>query len=150
MKISNKSATTYQRSCAYCGEHELTKEHLIPRGYFDRVGGASKFLGNVKAGDAEKFLSIEPTISDVCRNCNNGVLSDLDNYFLSLFDRYLSSVVVSGQQLSLDLHFDELLRWLLKMGYNMGRARQWHVIQELARVPTTFDSVSLTQPISPP
>jgi hypothetical protein len=121
-----------KRSCAYCGATELTSEHLIPKGYFDRTGGAADFVANIKAGAADKILSIEPTISDVCRNCNNGVLSRLDSYFLALFDRYFTNVVVSGQQLNFDFNFDQLLRWLLKMGYNMGRARQWDGIQNLA------------------
>jgi hypothetical protein len=128
----NTSVGKQKRSCAYCGGPELTKEHLIPKGYFDRTGNASEYTVNIKAGDADKILSIEPSIADVCRYCNNGVLSELDSYFLTLFDRYFTNVVVSDKQIDLDFNFDELLRWLLKMGYNMGRARQWDGIQYLA------------------
>jgi len=125
------NGTQAKRSCAYCGGDELTREHLIPQGYFDRTGSAAEFVGNIKAGAAEKFLSIEPTMADVCRRCNNGVLSKLDAYFLSLFDLYFCHAVVRGERISVDLNFDELLRWLLKMGYNMGRARQWDGNQKL-------------------
>jgi len=122
-----------KRSCAYCGGGELTREHLIPQGYFDRTGGASEFVANIKAGAADKILSnIEPTIADVCGQCNNGALSRLDAYFLALFDRYFTNVAVNGEEIKLDFNFDELLRWLLKMGYNMGRARHWDGIQNLA------------------
>ncbi|HYL15653.1 MAG TPA: hypothetical protein VEV41_21645 [Terriglobales bacterium] len=121
-----------KRSCAYCGGTELTREHLIPQGYFDRTGRAAEFVANIKAGAADKIVSVEPTISDVCRNCNNDILSRLDSYFLVLFDRYFTNIVVSGKQIRVEFNFDELLRWLLKMGYNMGRARQWDGIQNLA------------------
>lgn len=125
------SATKQKRSCAYCGGSDLTREHLIPKGYFDRTGRASEFVANVKVGTSEKFISVEPAIADVCGGCNNGVLSHLDSYFLTLFDRSLSTVVVSGKEISFECDFDKLLRWLLKMGYNMGRARQWVGIQYL-------------------
>jgi hypothetical protein len=125
-------ASQQRRSCAYCGGAELTREHLIPQGYFDRTGEARDFVANIKAGTADKILSIEPTIADVCGRCNNGVLSRLDSYFLATFDRFFTHVVVSGEQISLDFDFDELLRWLLKMGYNMGRARTWDGIHNLA------------------
>jgi hypothetical protein len=123
--------TQLKHSCAYCGRTELTREHLIPKGYFDRTGRAVEFVANIKAGAADKIVSVEPTISDVCRHCNNGVLSKLDTYFLALFDRYFTNVVVSGKQINMEFNFDELLRWLLKMGYNMGRARQWDGVQLL-------------------
>ena len=128
----NMTGSQHKRSCAYCGGGELTREHLIPQGYFDRTGGSSEFVGNIKAGTTEKFLSVEPAIADVCRDCNNGVLSRLDTYFFILFDRYFSNVVVQGKRISFEFDFDQLLRWLLKMGYNMGRARQWHGNQNLA------------------
>src|ERR1019366_8468091 len=128
----NISGAQQKRSCAYCGRTGLTREHLFPRGFFDRTGGTAEYAANIKAGAADKILSIEPTIADVCGNCNNGVLSQLDSYFLALFDRYFINVVVSGEQIDLDFNFDELLRWLLKMGYNMGRARQWDGTQNLA------------------
>ena len=89
-------------------------------------------MANIKAGAADKIVSTEPTILDVCGNCNSGVLSQLDSYFLVLFDRHFTNVVVSGEQISVDFKFDELLRWLLKMGYNMGRARQWDGVHNLA------------------
>src|SRR5713226_6296106 len=100
-------ALSRRRSCAYCGGTELTREHLLPQGYFDRTGGAADFVANIKAGAADKILSIEPTIADVCRNCNNGVLSRLDSYFLALFDRYFTNVVGRGEQISVDFNFDE-------------------------------------------
>jgi hypothetical protein len=126
------SGTKQKRSCAYCGGAGLTREHLIPQGYFDRTGRAAEFIANIKVGSADKFISVEPTIADVCGDCNSGVLSRLDGYFLALFDRYFSKIVVRGEQISFEYNFDELLRWLLKMGYNMGRARQWDGIQNLA------------------
>jgi hypothetical protein len=128
----NFSGAQQKRLCAYCGGAELTREHLIPQGYFDRTGGVATFVANIKAGDSDKILSIEPTIADVCGNCNSGVLSRLDSYFLVLFDRHFTNVVVSGKRIDVDFNFDELLRWLLKMGYNMGRARQWDGIENLA------------------
>jgi len=126
------SGSKQKRSCAYCGGGELTREHLIPQGYFDRTGGAAEYVANIKVGvTTEKFLSSEPTIADVCGCCNNGVLSRLDSYFLILFDRYFSNVVVRGRRISFKFDFDKLFRWLLKMGYNMGRARRWDGIQNL-------------------
>lgn len=130
--LRDQRGTQTKRSCAYCGGPDLSREHLIPAGYFDRAGRASEFVGNIKAGETEKFVSVEPTIADVCGDCNSGVLSRLDSYFLTLFDRYFSKIVVRGERISFEFNFDELLRWLLKMGYNMGRARKWDGIQNLA------------------
>jgi hypothetical protein len=130
--MEKTSVAQQKRSCAYCGGTGLTREHLFPQGFFDRTGGAAEYTANIKAGAADKILSIEPTIADECGDCNNGVLSQLDSYFLTLFDRHFTNVVVSGEQIDLDFNFDELFRWLLKMGYNVGRARQWDGIQNLA------------------
>lgn len=66
-------------------------------------------------------------IGDVCARCNSGKLSTLDTYICELHDRYFKTIVHSGDRVDFRFDFDRLLRWLLKTGYNIARARGWHV-----------------------
>ncbi|WP_204142034.1 hypothetical protein [Halomicronema sp. CCY15110] len=71
---------------------------------------------------ADKFIGGELTIGDVCRNCNNGPLSELDSYFLQLYDRYIYKFASPEKRIDFTYDFDKLARWLLKVSYNSARA----------------------------
>ena len=75
----------------------------------------------------QKMVGGEHKIKDVCANCNNGPLSDLNNYakgVLSnaglLVDNFENSVV------TLKYEYDTLLRWLLKVSFNSARVEGSH------------------------
>ena len=108
-----------KKVCAYCGsEGVFTREHIWPRGIIRRVPdyGARYF------GKADKVLSSEHVIRDVCPNCNSGVLSELDEYGCSLFDNYFRQADTGKAQVTFRYNYDLLLRWLMKISYNSSRS----------------------------
>ena len=69
-----------KRVCAYCAkEAPLTREHLWPGGIIKRA----KDLNTSYFGKLNKFIDAELTIKDVCAECNNGPLSELDTSVVS-------------------------------------------------------------------
>lgn len=69
----------------------------------------------------EKILESEPTLKDVCADCNNGILSLLDAYACSLFERQFSKILERYETVNFDIDYHLLKRWLLKMSYNSAR-----------------------------
>jgi hypothetical protein len=78
-------------------------------------------VARTPAGD--KAVGGELTIGDVCKRCNNGRLGSLDNYVCGLHDRFFKTIVHSGDRVDFRFDLELLLRWLLKTGYNIARAR---------------------------
>jgi hypothetical protein len=114
------SGETHPRVCAYCGEpSRLTREHLIPNSLMDRTPEYDvKYLEAAKS-----FVKGQPTVRDVCSDCNNGALSSLDNYALELYKQYFGNIVEKHAQLVFEYDFHRLVRWLLKVSYNSARTK---------------------------
>lgn len=107
-----------QKVCAYCGEEgKLTREHVWPAG----INVRTPEMGNRYFEKAHKVLSAEHTIKDVCAKCNNEVLSKLDDYGCSLFDRYFYDANVKKGGVNFRYDYHRLSRWLLKISYNSSR-----------------------------
>jgi hypothetical protein len=106
------------KKCVYCGSNEkLTKEHIFPRWVLKRQPES-----NVRFSRHENRVSERvPNIRDVCAHCNNVVLSELDNYMLSLYDRYFYKAVSRNGKVTFEYDYDLLSRWLLKVVYNSAR-----------------------------
>ena len=111
-----------RRVCAYCGQgSKLTNEHIFPECFqktFQPITPTTTPSG-------EKAISSALEIHDVCARCNSGPLSRLDTYLCELNDLYFSKIVHSGDRIRFRYKFDLLLRMLLKIGYNVARARKW-------------------------
>jgi len=73
----------------------------------------------------DKAILADLDIHDVCDKCNNGPLSELDAYFCSLNTNYFSKIVHPGDCVHFQFNFHFLLRALLKILYNVVRARKW-------------------------
>jgi len=106
--------------CAYCRSttNKLTREHIWPSCIIKRVP-------NYKARYSEranKVFSGDLTIADVCDECNNGPLSQLDAYICKLYDRWFVQFPERGQWLDFDYDWSMLGRWLLKISFNSARA----------------------------
>ncbi|MDI9273135.1 hypothetical protein [Stenotrophomonas sp. PFBMAA-4] len=108
------------KTCQYCDlSGDLTKEHVIPNWYYKGIKPKSG------AGFSEKargrLFSGELKIRDVCEKCNNGPLSELDNYGKGLYERHM--LQPTNERGSSDFTFDYnlLVRWLLKLSYNSAR-----------------------------
>jgi len=106
--------------CAYCDiSCQQTREHIIPRWYNDTPGDAETFSARAPLTHVQGDLIVK----DVCRSCNSGPLSRLDDYGKELYERYFASPVYAGETVSFDYDGDRLLRWLLKVSYNSARAQ---------------------------
>lgn len=109
--------SSLSKYCAYCGSTDkLTKEHVFPD-LTNRLFPDLKLTG---MNGVDNIFIADLTISDVCRKCNNGVLSFLDSYGKSLSENYFINHVVD--KITFDYNFNLLLRWLLKITYNGSRA----------------------------
>ena len=114
------------RSCAYCDDPgRITKEHLWPASLHKRLkaaNGTNESLFWLRRTNSE--FAGEPTVKDVCQDCNNGVLSSLDAYICELFDRYFVRILQRGEAVRLEYDHHRLKRWLLKMCFNSARIHQ--------------------------
>jgi hypothetical protein len=112
------------RVCAYCGQgSDLTSEHVFPQCFqksFDAIT-------TTKTPTGEKAISSDLEIHDVCGSCNHGPLSVLDTYLCELNDKYFLKIIRPGDNVRFEFNLDQLLRMLLKMGYNVARARKWPI-----------------------
>jgi len=112
-----------KRSCAYCdGTKELTNEHVIPECYLKTLGPT---ISIVKTPTEDQAIPNAQEIGDVCAVCNNGPLSLLDTYLASLSQQHFSKIVHPGDRIRFSYDFDQLLRLVLKLGYNVARTRGW-------------------------
>ena len=115
-------STSKRRHCAYCGRiNDLTNEHVFP----DCFQKTFKPITPTKTLAGEKAILSALKIHDVCGRCNSGPLSRLDAYLCELNDSYFSKIVRPGACIRFRYDFDLLLRMLLKIGYNVARARKW-------------------------
>lgn len=109
--------------CAYCYEPKpLTREHLFPASLHRRLlatngqNHSSFWLARLN-----RTIPNEPTIRDVCADCNNGILSDLDAYICKLFDSTLVQIPLRHERITFQYDYHLLKRWLLKACYNSAR-----------------------------
>jgi hypothetical protein len=113
--------------CAYCKQDKpATREHVIPSFLYV----LQKSLGDKVIGwneVAEKMVGGESKVKDVCADCNNGVLSELDAYGKQLLgDAGLLVHNFLGNSIRLRYEYGPLLRWLLKISFNSSRTDRAH------------------------
>lgn len=119
--------------CAYCGsDTKLTKEHLYPKSLYKRTTDYKlQYLAS-----HEKFIDSQITIRDVCPTCNGGALSQLDSYFVELYDSQIKNIAFWHQSVTFRYNFNQLARWLLKTSYNSARVQkkehQIKILQDFA------------------
>lgn len=104
-----------QPRCAYCGEVGKSKEHIFPSWLIAATPNYGMKLSRIKG----KVGPNENVVHDVCTTCNNGPLSQLDEYCRKLYDRQLSRIIRDTVKLEYD--FTLLTRWLLKVAFNSAR-----------------------------
>ncbi|MCC4605889.1 HNH endonuclease [Xanthomonas campestris] len=107
--------------CSYCDkEKPATREHIIPSWYYKHEPNSEDtgFMERAKG----KIVKTELVIRDVCGDCNNNVLSDLDSYGKNLFFKYLINYVYKDTKTEFHYDYEQLARWLLKISYNSARS----------------------------
>ncbi|UHQ19591.1 hypothetical protein LVB87_15600 [Lysobacter sp. KIS68-7] len=122
--------------CAYCGQDQkTTREHVIPAFLY----AFQKQLEQSVVGwneVANKMVDGEVTIKDVCAECNNGVLGQLDAYGKQVLTE--SGLLVHNYErvlLPLRYNYSLLLRWLLKMSFNSSRMGGAHASRFYEHIP---------------
>lgn len=109
--------------CAYCDEDKsLTREHIVPSficEYQNKI--SNKNIGwNDKAN---KLIGGEQAIKDVCGNCNNVILGNLDKHAKYIFEKSGAfSQNNLASKVTLNYCYNKFLRWILKVSYNSARA----------------------------
>jgi len=120
----SETAKNHGRRCAFCGHQgSLTREHVVPAWLSER--SLDPLISNVRTPGGEIAITGQPTIKDVCVDCNNGPLAELDDYALQLYDKYFYRVVEPGDLITFEYDFELLFLWLFKVAYNTARARNW-------------------------
>ena len=107
------------KACAFCAqERQLTKEHVWPSCFMDRVGRG----GAHYSPKSEKVHGADYVVRDVCAECNNVHLAELDEYFCALYDSHLSVPLGANEEAVLNYNYDLLCRVLLKIAFNTARS----------------------------
>ncbi|MEI8291646.1 MAG: hypothetical protein WCH99_19435 [Verrucomicrobiota bacterium] len=135
--MNENSNIRSDRNCAYCGEAKgkLTREHIFPDALdieYRKDGKGTKDPYWIERLE-KKFVIGQPTIKDVCANCNNIVLSQLDTYGLSLYKKYFCKIAEKGQRIDFEFDYDLLLRWILKLSYNSARVNNAGDLEQLRK-----------------
>lgn len=121
------------KKCAYCSAtNKLTKEHTVNKSLIIRLGLNESPGYEYSKG---KYITNNSTIKDVCEKCNNGVLSNLDDYFLGFIEENLplEKRIEVNSKIELNLDFNKLSRWLLKTLYNSERKNSYERIEQKLR-----------------
>jgi hypothetical protein len=105
--------------CAYCGNTgKFTREHVWPNCFLERLecthAHFSPKSGKVHGGDY--------VVCDVCTTCNSDKLSELDDYFCYLYDKYFVEPRGVDEEVIFEYEYDPLARALLKISYNTARS----------------------------
>lgn len=110
---------TSKRKCAYCGTAEnLSREHIFPASIIKRYEDDLISVSD----KSDKAFKADLVVKDVCKSCNNGILSSIDSQLLNIFVKYMHSPVQPGDSVKLSFDYNTLLRALLKISYNSARA----------------------------
>lgn len=109
--------------CAYCsGEKKTTREHIIPNGFLKAMDSDEQIRWTESA--PSRVIGSDFIVKDVCEDCNNGFLSELDNYAISLITKYNGKIDKDAKKMFLKYDYNKLSRWLLKVCYNSARANK--------------------------
>lgn len=126
------------KKCAYCGESksQLTREHLFPNSLdrefqkdCDNPMREPYWLDRLD----EKMVGGQPTIKDVCPECNNVTLSKLDSYGVELYKKFFFKIADQDALVRFEFDYDLLLRLILKLSYNSARANNADDLEHLRK-----------------
>jgi len=118
------------KKCAYCDRSDLkiTKEHVVNKSFIDEYYKVGRGYANVYEKYTENYL----TAKDVCSNCNNGILSQLDQYFLEFYPKNLPTEIINpSKKFKIKYEFGKLSKWLLKTVYNSERKNPYRQLPQL-------------------
>lgn len=105
--------------CAYCKkDKKLTKEHVWPDCFLKK----RQHIGAHFSVKSEKVHGGDYVVKDVCEDCNNIILSELDKYFCELNGKYFQQSIDPDDGIDFEYDYNLLSRALLKIAYNTSRS----------------------------
>ncbi|WP_333715825.1 hypothetical protein [Pantoea eucrina] len=108
-----------KKKCAYCKKMgTLTKEHIFPSSILKSFKTKMHTIND----KTDYSFKGDLVVADVCAECNNGVLSNLDASFLPYFKDQMIEPIKAGSSVTFKYEYDLLLREILKISYNSSRA----------------------------
>lgn len=108
-------------NCAYCGqEAKGTKEHIISSGILDLFPECYFTVDEAR----EKIYQSDPTVSDVCADCNNNKLSYIDSYAKDFISKYFISSYKDNDKVKIEFNYCMIQKMLLKYAYNDLRSHK--------------------------
>ncbi|MFS0688763.1 hypothetical protein AB1K89_05925 [Sporosarcina sp. 179-K 8C2 HS] len=109
--------------CSYCQKDgRMTGEHIIPQALLDMFPECDFNIRYDK--EIKYFKSENIVINDVCDNCNNVILSELDSYGSGMVRDYFVNTYEAEDKLVLPYNYSLLSRWLLKIMFNIARTKK--------------------------
>lgn len=117
-----------KKTCAYCHrdfneKNKRTAEHIFPQGLLELYPEQDVSFTPEKVFKDNSGL----TIADVCQECNNGILSELDSYGCDLIKtQFYKEIEYNCKDDNFIKTIDEeqLKKWLIKISYNYMRSRK--------------------------
>lgn len=85
------SDSTMTNKCLFCQNTPLTKEHVLPqwlRQHYPDISAINEFTANPKKRWTTQLFDLTARV--VCKQCNEGWMSDLENKFKPLFNEMIS------------------------------------------------------------
>lgn len=107
--------------CAYCGkEAKATKEHIISSGILDLFPECYLTYDETR----QVIHEADPTVKDVCADCNNNKISYIDSYAKEFIGRYFTRKYKEGEIVEIEYDYAMIQKVLLKYAYNALRSHK--------------------------
>jgi len=99
----------------------MTREHLFPKALDELICAPYKETQYFSERIPSKFVESELKVRDVCANCNNNILGQLDAYATQWAREHATRHFSHEESGFISFEYDKLLRWLLKFTFNFAR-----------------------------
>ena len=101
--------------CAYCGrETKGTREHIISSGILDLFPECYITFDDTR----KKIYQADPTVKDVCAECNNQRISYIDSYAKDFISRYFTRKYTEQDKVEIEYNYVLVQKMLLKYAFN--------------------------------
>lgn len=107
--------------CAYCGrETKGTREHIISSGILDLFPECYITFDDTR----KKIYQADPTVKDVCAECNNQRISYIDSYAKDFISRYFTRKYTEQDKVEIEYNYVLVPKMLLKYAFNDVRSHK--------------------------
>lgn len=141
MRSLSKNTKIATRTCIFCGTTPTSAEHLFPawigRLFKKRgIDGIHRY-GSSEKGIIREWKDVDPLqykVKAVCRNCNNGWMSDIENQALPILSQMITGKANSLNPLVLNKQTKKIISiWLV-----LRAIIYWQFEKELPDIPSSW------------